>query len=58
MTLDEIKIGDVVKLKSQEVLMTVENVLAINGIVQTVWFNQDNLIQRASFSPTVLEMSE
>lgn len=54
--MNELKIGDVVCLKSQpELKFTVNNTTVVRGRVEIVWFNtQTNQFNYAQVSPNVL----
>lgn len=52
--MDEIKIGDVVLLKSGGPNMTVEKIQD-NDLADCLWFDQDKNLQRNTFSLNVLK---
>lgn len=52
--MDEIKIGDVVFLKSGGPNMTVEKIQD-NDIADCIWFDKDKNLQRNTFSLSILQ---
>ena len=49
------KIGQVVKLVGSETPMTIENVRE-DGIVDCIWFTNDDHVQRDSFFPQTVSL--
>ena len=52
--MDEFKVGDVVKLNSGGIMMTVVDVDTASNIISCVWFTKDNHITSAKFKMEVL----
>lgn len=57
--MNDFKEGDVVRVKTGGPKMTVEIIIpSDNGLISTVWFDNNNHVQRDVFHKDILEISE